>query len=231
MSQSYRSLDERSLEKAQGEFVFLQLVSVFVGAVRCGVLEVDHAKEPLAHFGRFGATYDAVVRKLIDVLRDEGIYNKVADTVLHVAGSALQTVSGSVLRSMLIERSLSTPSSTVSMRIPIPRRPSLWLRPSLQLLSFTAFTSPSFDKYTQTTCTISTSPRSTTSLERFPHMLSRRKQRKSKTRRRGRCRNASRLSASSGYYFFSSDRLLARMRFGSRAISKTSWVKQEHRLA
>ena len=68
-------------------------MSVFVGAIRCGVLDVDHAKEPLAHFGRFGSTYDAVVRKLVDVLRDEGIYNKESVTVQHVAMASLRAVS------------------------------------------------------------------------------------------------------------------------------------------
>jgi cohesin complex subunit SA-1/2 len=82
-----------NLVKAQSEFLFLQLVSVFVGAIRCGVLEVDHAREPLAHYGRFSPTYDAVVKRLVDVLRDEGIYNKEADTVQHVAGASLKTVS------------------------------------------------------------------------------------------------------------------------------------------
>ncbi|WWC92113.1 uncharacterized protein L201_007067 [Kwoniella dendrophila CBS 6074] len=69
---------------------FLQLTSILVAAIRKGVLEVEHAKEPLAHFGRFGLTYDAIVRKLVDALRDEGIYNKESETVQHVAGSALQ---------------------------------------------------------------------------------------------------------------------------------------------
>ncbi|WVQ95735.1 hypothetical protein IAU59_002834 [Kwoniella sp. CBS 9459] len=69
---------------------FLQFTSVFVVAVRVGVLEVEHAKEPLAHYGRFGPSYDGIVRKLVDVLRDEGIYNREADTVQHVAGAALQ---------------------------------------------------------------------------------------------------------------------------------------------
>ncbi|ODO10375.1 hypothetical protein I350_00970 [Cryptococcus amylolentus CBS 6273] len=77
-------------QELQDDFVFFQLVSVFVGAVRCGILDVDHAKEPLAHYGRFGATYDAIVKRLVDVLRDEGIYNKEADTVQHVAGNALE---------------------------------------------------------------------------------------------------------------------------------------------
>lgn len=81
---------ELTPDEIQEDFHFFQLVSVFVGAIRCGVLEVEHAKEPLAHYGRFGPTYDAIVKKLIDVLRDEGIYNKEADTVQHVAGSALQ---------------------------------------------------------------------------------------------------------------------------------------------
>lgn len=82
--------DDLSLASAQREVVFLQLVAVFVGAVRCGVLDVELAKEPLAHYGRFGSTYDALVKKLVDVLRDEGIFNKQADTVQHVVSEALQ---------------------------------------------------------------------------------------------------------------------------------------------
>ena len=85
----------QSLEVAHQEMVFLQLTSVFVGAIRCGVLDVEHAKEPLAHYGRISATFDAVARKLVDVLRDEGIYNEEATTVQHVASSALQSVSSS----------------------------------------------------------------------------------------------------------------------------------------
>lgn len=57
------------------------------------MLDTDHAKEPLAHCGRFGATYDAIARKLVDVLRDEGIYNRESDTVVAVATEALQAVS------------------------------------------------------------------------------------------------------------------------------------------
>jgi cohesin complex subunit SA-1/2 len=84
---------EVSPEAAQSEILFLQLVAVFVGAIRCGVLDTDHAKEPLAHCGRFGATYDAIARKLVDVLRDEGIYNRESDTVVAVSTEALSAVS------------------------------------------------------------------------------------------------------------------------------------------
>ncbi|KAK6906813.1 hypothetical protein I203_100800 [Kwoniella mangroviensis CBS 8507] len=82
-------------KNAEGESVpedlaFLQLTSTLVAAIRKGVLEVEHAKEPLAHVGRLGQTYDAIVKKLVDALRDEGIYNKESETVQHVAGSALQ---------------------------------------------------------------------------------------------------------------------------------------------
>jgi cohesin complex subunit SA-1/2 len=77
----------------QSELLFLQLASVFVAAIRTGVLEVEHAKEPLAHYGRFGPTYDAIVKKLVDVLRDEGIYNRESDMVQAVASMALQSVS------------------------------------------------------------------------------------------------------------------------------------------
>ncbi|OXG45753.1 cohesin complex subunit SA-1/2 [Cryptococcus neoformans Bt120] len=81
---------ELTPDEIQEDLHFFQLVSVFVGAIRCGVLEVEHAKEPLAHYSRFGPTYDSIVKKLVDVLRDEGIYNREADAVQHVAGSALQ---------------------------------------------------------------------------------------------------------------------------------------------
>lgn len=87
--------EELSLAEAQREFMFVQLVSVFVGAIRCGVIDVEQAKEPLAHYGRFGTTYDAIVKKLVDVLRDEGIYNNEATTVQHVVAEALKNVSSS----------------------------------------------------------------------------------------------------------------------------------------
>jgi len=67
-------------------------VAVFVGAIRCGVLDSDHCQEPLGHCGRFGATYDAVVKKLVDVLRDEGIYNRESDTVVAISVNALKAV-------------------------------------------------------------------------------------------------------------------------------------------
>ena len=62
------------------------------------MLDVDHAKEPLAHFGRFGPAYDAVCKMLVDVLRDEGMFNGEATTVQHVCGTALQSVSLGDLR-------------------------------------------------------------------------------------------------------------------------------------
>lgn len=72
---------------------FYQLCSVYVTAIRTGVLEVEHAKGPLIYYGRLGYSYDAIVRKLGDVLRDEGIYNRQSETVQAVAVSALTSVS------------------------------------------------------------------------------------------------------------------------------------------
>ena len=75
------------------QMLFLQLVSVFVGAVRCSILDVIHAQEPLSHYGRFGQVYDAIVKRLIDPLRDEGIYNREETTVQATASAAIQNVS------------------------------------------------------------------------------------------------------------------------------------------
>lgn len=85
--------EELSVAAAQREVVFLELVAAFVGGMRCGVIDVEQAKEPLTHYGRFSATYDQLVKMLVDVLRDEGIYNGEATTVQHVISEALQNVS------------------------------------------------------------------------------------------------------------------------------------------
>lgn len=86
--------DEDSIESAQRDYTFLQLVAAFVGAIRVGVMDIEQAKEPLAHYGRFGDAYDSLVRTLADSLRNEGIYNRDATTVQHVIREALQNVSG-----------------------------------------------------------------------------------------------------------------------------------------
>ncbi|EIW69874.1 hypothetical protein TREMEDRAFT_68341 [Tremella mesenterica DSM 1558] len=99
-----------SAERVEEELLFLQAVSAFVGAIRCGVLDVEHAKEPLAYFGQFGQTYDAVVRKLVDVLKDEGIYNRESDTVQHVSASALQSSFSNFL-----ETESTEPTATISL--------------------------------------------------------------------------------------------------------------------
>jgi cohesin complex subunit SA-1/2 len=57
------------------------------------VLDSDHSKEVLGHCGRFGATYDAIAKKLVDVLRDEGIYNRDSEVVVAISVDALQAVS------------------------------------------------------------------------------------------------------------------------------------------
>jgi len=85
--------DDMTRAEKQRAVEFFTVVSSFVSAVRIGVLDVEQAKEPLAHYGRFGPVYDAIVKKLVDVLRDEGIYNKEGTTVAHVVREALENVS------------------------------------------------------------------------------------------------------------------------------------------
>ncbi|CAK9785825.1 STAG-domain-containing protein [Cutaneotrichosporon oleaginosum] len=91
--------DELTFTAAQRDIFFLELVAAFVGALCIGVLDVELAKEPLAHFGRFGANYDSLVKRLVDVLRDEGIYNGEATTVQHVVSEALQNSFGTFIDS------------------------------------------------------------------------------------------------------------------------------------
>lgn len=114
--------DELSFAAAQRDVAFLELVSAFVGALCNGVIDVEQAKEPLTHYGRFGGTYDQLVKKLVDVLRDEGIYNGEATTVQHVIGQALQNVSacvGQLLTSSPLASSWTAMTTS-------QKRPSVW---------------------------------------------------------------------------------------------------------
>lgn len=82
--------------RREAEYAMLQDVAIFISAIRVGVIEAQHSSLPLTHYGRFGSAYDACVKTLIDVLRDEGIYNKDGEMTQKVVGQALQDVGHSL---------------------------------------------------------------------------------------------------------------------------------------
>ncbi|KAH7915934.1 hypothetical protein BJ138DRAFT_1076400 [Hygrophoropsis aurantiaca] len=72
------------------EYIFMGVVSAFLRAIRAGVVHVHHSAVLLAHYGRLGPAFDLCTKVIIEVLREEGIYNENGDTVVAVVTQALR---------------------------------------------------------------------------------------------------------------------------------------------
>ncbi|KAG6380328.1 hypothetical protein JVT61DRAFT_8438 [Boletus reticuloceps] len=64
-------------------------VSTFLRAIRAGVVHVKHSDVLLANHGRLGPSFDLYTKVIIDVLREEGMYNDNGDLVVEVVKKAL----------------------------------------------------------------------------------------------------------------------------------------------
>ena len=88
------SVPSTSRVKLEREYVFVEVISTFLRAIRSGVIYPSHGAVLLAHYGRLDATFDLCCKVVVDVLREEGMYHKNGDLVVTVVVQALQEVSG-----------------------------------------------------------------------------------------------------------------------------------------
>jgi cohesin complex subunit SA-1/2 len=75
------------------EYLFIDVVSTYLRAIRVGAVNVRHGAVLLAHYGRLGPAFDACVKIVVDVLREEGMMYDNADVVVTVVTQAMQEVS------------------------------------------------------------------------------------------------------------------------------------------
>ncbi|KIK67211.1 hypothetical protein GYMLUDRAFT_93035 [Collybiopsis luxurians FD-317 M1] len=54
------------------EYLFIDVISTFLRAIRVGVIQVRHGDVLLAHYGRFGPAFDACSKVVVEVLKEEG---------------------------------------------------------------------------------------------------------------------------------------------------------------
>jgi cohesin complex subunit SA-1/2 len=64
----------------------------FIHAMRSRVMDAQHAGVMLSQYGRLDGSFDAAMPSLVEILQEEGMYNKDSDMVTHVAAQALQQV-------------------------------------------------------------------------------------------------------------------------------------------
>lgn len=74
------------------EYQFMATISTFLRAIRAGAVHVKHSDVLLANYGRLGPSFDLCTKVIIDVLREEGMYNDNGDLVVEVVKKALLEV-------------------------------------------------------------------------------------------------------------------------------------------
>lgn len=68
------------------------VMSTFMRAIRAGAVHVRHCAIVLSHYGRLGHAFDNWAKVIIDVLREEGMYNNNGDIVVTIATQAIREV-------------------------------------------------------------------------------------------------------------------------------------------
>jgi cohesin complex subunit SA-1/2 len=87
-------VNSTSRAKLEREYVFVEIISTFLRAIRAGAIHPSHGAVLLAHYGRLGVTFDVCCKVVVDVLREEGMYRNNGEVVVTVVVQALQEVSG-----------------------------------------------------------------------------------------------------------------------------------------
>lgn len=85
-------VDTSSRGRLEEEYLFVDVMSTFLRAIRAGAIHIRHGAVLLAHYGRLGPTFDICSKVIVDVLRDEGMINKNGEVVVSVLTLSLQEV-------------------------------------------------------------------------------------------------------------------------------------------
>ncbi|KXN89772.1 Cohesin subunit psc3 [Leucoagaricus sp. SymC.cos] len=85
-----RKMDTESRSWLEREYLFIDVISTFLRAIRAGAISVNHGSVLLAHYGRLGVAFDTCVKVVVDVLREEGLMGDNGDIVVTVVTKAIQ---------------------------------------------------------------------------------------------------------------------------------------------
>ena len=74
------------------EYLFIEIISTFLRAIRAGVVRIQHGAIVLAHYGRLEVAFDVCSKIVVDVLRQETVMKESPDIVVAVVTQALEEV-------------------------------------------------------------------------------------------------------------------------------------------
>jgi len=76
------------------EYLFIDVVSTFLRAIRAGAIRIQHGATVLAHHGRLEVAFDTCSKIIVDILREERIMVEKPELVTSVVTQAIQEVFG-----------------------------------------------------------------------------------------------------------------------------------------
>lgn len=74
------------------EYIFIDVISTFLRAIRAGAIHIQHGAVVLAHYGRLEVAFDACSRIIVDILREETVMKEKPDLIVSVVTKAMQEV-------------------------------------------------------------------------------------------------------------------------------------------
>ncbi|KAK0451767.1 hypothetical protein EV421DRAFT_2075799 [Armillaria borealis] len=93
--------DANSRARLEEEYVFIDVMSTFLRAIRAGAIHVRHGAILLAHYGRLGPSFDLCTKVIVEILREAGMFNDDGDLVVLVVTQALQEAFTLILDSVV----------------------------------------------------------------------------------------------------------------------------------
>lgn len=84
--------EDSARSQLEKEYVFMGLVATFLRAIRAGAIHFRHCSVLLAHYGRLGTSFDLCAKLIVDILREEGMYQQNGEIVVAVITQALREV-------------------------------------------------------------------------------------------------------------------------------------------
>ncbi|RDB23493.1 Cohesin subunit psc3 [Hypsizygus marmoreus] len=100
-------VDITSRSHLEQEYLFIDVMSTFLRAIRAGAIHIRHGAILLAHYGRLGAAFDQCSKVVVDVLREEGMMNDHGEVVVSVITQALREAYTLVLDGVVHDESYS----------------------------------------------------------------------------------------------------------------------------
>ncbi|THH30478.1 hypothetical protein EUX98_g3693 [Antrodiella citrinella] len=84
------TVNKSSSSHLEREYAFMNVIATFLRAIKTGAIHYRHSSTLLAHFGRLGPVYDLCSKVIVDILREEGMYNGQGAAVVEVFLQSLQ---------------------------------------------------------------------------------------------------------------------------------------------